>query len=29
VKLRDLLLEHVILQDYPQPPRDLYALGVH
>lgn len=25
---RDLLLEDVILQDYPQPPRDLYAPGV-
>jgi arylsulfatase len=27
--LRDRLLEHVILQDYPQPPRDLFAIGVH
>ncbi len=27
--LRDRLLDLVILQDYPQPPRDLFALGVH
>ncbi|MCY4411379.1 MAG: sulfatase-like hydrolase/transferase [Caldilineaceae bacterium] len=27
--MRDRLLEAVILQDYPHPPRDLFALGVH
>ena len=27
--LRHKLLEHVILQDYPQPPRNLFAIGVH
>ena len=27
--MRDRLLEAVILQDYPHPARDLYALGVH
>ena len=27
--LKDLLLEYVILQDYPKTRRDLYALGVH
>jgi hypothetical protein len=27
--MRDRLLEHVILQDYPQSPRDLFAIGVH
>ena len=27
--MRDRLLESVILQDYPHPPRDLFALGVH
>ena len=28
-RMRDRLLEHVILQDHPQPPRDLFAIGVH
>ena len=28
-EMRDRLLELVILQDYPQPQRDLFALGVH
>ena len=28
-RLRERLLNHVILQDYPQTPRDLFALGVH
>jgi arylsulfatase A-like enzyme len=28
-ELRDRLLDLVILQDYPQTPRDLFALGVH
>ena len=27
--MRDRLLEEIILQDYPHPPRDLFALGVH
>lgn len=27
--MRDRLLEEVILQDFPHPPRDLFALGVH
>ncbi len=27
--LRDQLLELIVLQDYPKPRRDLYALGVH
>lgn len=29
LNMRDLLLEHVILQDYPPTPRHLFALGVH
>ncbi len=28
-ELRDQLLERIILQDYPKPRRNLYALGVH
>ena len=28
-EMRDRILEEVILQDYPHPPRDLLALGVH
>jgi arylsulfatase len=28
-RLRERLLNHVIMQDYPQTPRDLFALGVH
>lgn len=27
--LRDRLLEELVLQDFPHPPRDLIALGVH
>ena len=27
--LRDRLLEELVLQDFPHPPRDLFALGVH
>lgn len=27
--MRDSLLEEVLLQDFPHPPRDLFALGVH
>ena len=27
--LRDRLLEEVVLQDFPHPPRDLFAMGVH
>ena len=27
--MRDRLLEELILQDFPHPPRDLFALGVH
>jgi hypothetical protein len=28
-ELRDLLLDEVVLQDYPHPPRGLFALDVH
>lgn len=28
-QLRDLLLEKIILQDYPHPPQNLFAIGVH
>ena len=27
--LRDRLLELIVMQDYPMPRRDLYALGIH
>ena len=28
-ELRDRLLELVVMQDYPMPRRDLFALGMH